>query len=167
MRRRLAASIAVALLALAPAGCLGGDDDEDAAEAQDYALAVERVTDDVGETAERALTRLNRVADESSLAVPAARALDRDARRVEDAAAELGALDPPPEAESAADDLGFVMDDLTLDLAMAATDLRTFARRVIGLGAAVDGSRRVILARSSAIGSLSRAVRTIAQESAE
>jgi hypothetical protein len=165
-RRVLLLVPCVAALALGgPAACGGDDDDADRERqrAEDYALAVERITDAVYEDGSDAIVALNRARDGSLAPARAGAELDRLAGRVATAEGRLRRLRPPEAARSTARDLRTSVDALALHLRLAATDVRAAAR---GAGetvrSAAAANARLVLADSSGMSALSRAVRTIA-----
>jgi hypothetical protein len=156
--------LTVLAIALAAAGLAACDDDEAKAPegGEDYALEVERITDSVSEDVGASLTTLNRLADGGIDAERAAPRLDEASRATHDAAARLAELSPPEAASGPASDLGGSLSDLARAFDSAAIDARATER---GFSTPADVGRaqaQVVLAYSSGVGALSRAVRALA-----
>jgi hypothetical protein len=156
-----------AIAAALPAACGDGDDDDDEERAQDYALQVERISDDAYEAAQEGLVTLNQLADGSIGPQPAITALNRSSTEVDADSDRLADLTPPEDAEAIADDLGFQLDSLTRSLDEAAATTSAVSR---GGGSLRDTGRsfaRVVLAYQSGSAALSRALRSTVAVAAE
>jgi hypothetical protein len=165
-RLTLVALASTALVSLA--GC-SDDDDEDGARraATQYAIDVERVSDDADRASQQALVTLNKVADDSIASGEAIDALEANSERIARESKALGELMPPEPAAQTADDLAGQLDALARDLSFAATDVRVAEKGEGDLATAGRSNARVVLASSSSASALSRALRALAVESAD
>jgi hypothetical protein len=166
MRRYIAA--AITCMALGLCGCFGGDDDTDDGNSagEEYALAIERITDRAYEDAQTALVTLNRLADGSLSPTRAAAELSERARRVGKSQAALARLDAPGAAQTSADELGLSLGGLELALRLAATDAGA-DRGPAELSAIARENARIVLAEQSGMSALGRAVGRLAIESGD
>jgi hypothetical protein len=159
-RALLLTALLVATTVFATAGC-GSDDDDGSEQGEDYATAVEAISDRAYEVGQTSLLALNEVADGSRAPAIAESVLDGNARQLSRQAEELRGLDTPESVASVADDLEFRLDSYSRALQSVATDLRV-------LGEPRDAARagaRLVLSEQSSSAALARALRTMAVES--
>lgn len=178
-RPELKALAAAASLVVGLSGCLGGDDvaETERRRADDYTVAVERVTDDVAETSAQASDTLSDVRERALAgnaarrggtrgarrsATRSARRLDDLARRVEAAQARLDRLRAPARVEGSSDDLVQMVGDLEDAIESAGTDVKLAVRFREDLFEVALCAGRVVRAHFSGVSGLSRAVRALA-----
>ena len=166
MRLGLRTLVVVAVFA---AGSLAacGDDDDDGDRAQNYALQVERISDDAYDAAQEGLVNLNKLSDGSAGAQQAIDALDRSSRVVTADRAELAGLAAPVGGAEIADDLAFQFDSLARSLDEAAATIRATGSDAAALQDTGRSFARVVLAYQSGSAALSRALRTSVVSAAE
>ena len=160
---RLRAWIALAGAALAAgslASCGGDDDGHDGDRAQDYAIQVERISDEAYDAAQESLVALNELSDGSVAARAASTTLHRSSEEVTADRAQLEGLSAPEGGAPIADDLAFQLDSLARSLDEAAATVSAAGANGPELQDTGRSFARVVLAYQSGSAALSRALRT-------
>ena len=168
MRPGVRTLLALAALAAGSLVACGGDDDGDDGErAQDYAVQVERITDEAYDASQDGLVNLNGLADGSVGPQQGINALRGSSKQVSADRKRLGDLSAPDGGVAIADDLAFQLDSLARSLDEAAATVSATEGDAARLQDTGRSFARVVLAYQSGTAALSRALRTSVITAAE